>query len=87
MRYCPMGVVPSPSRLPEVAASPLCLTRSRERAHSLCDSSSQVSSARTTLLVKQRADYSFFAGPLRVGDFEHGHCVRGWLNSELELDV
>lgn len=64
-----------------------CATRSRERAHSLCDSSSQASSARTTLLVKQRADYSFFAGPLRVGDFDHGHCIRGWLNSELELDV
>ena len=23
----------------------------------------------------------------QVGDFDHGHCVRGWLNSELELDV
>ena len=22
-----------------------------------------------------------------MGDFDHGHCVRGWLNSELELDV
>ena len=30
---------------------------------------------------------AFFTGTLGVGDFDHGHCVRGWLNSELELDV
>ena len=22
-----------------------------------------------------------------IGDFDYGHCVCGWLNSELELDV
>ena len=30
---------------------------------------------------------AFLQAALGVGDFDHGHCVRGWLNSELELDL